>query len=204
VRISSLVMSARHLDMDDDGIRLDLFDDAFFAGPVDKDSVSWSQHQRLLKSESARAWRTIEIVASLVYGSPAGSGILEYREDGPGEILVLGSAIAEQGGAGMSFGERRRRAGLAEVGRPTPVANLGHIFEMFPNIRSVLEALGPEHVDDVRRTRTQPRNLIERVDGEMVAADRLRASALSAAAVGFTTTWRYAAGGIPWEPESRS
>src|SRR5664279_5385473 len=45
VRIGSIVMSGRGSNADDDVVGMNLFDDALFAGSVDEDSVSGSQHR---------------------------------------------------------------------------------------------------------------------------------------------------------------
>jgi hypothetical protein len=63
--------------------------------------------------------------------------------------LRLNLAVAEQACAGMSLGQWRRRARLAEVGCPVPVPDLRHVFEVLPNVVVVFVELPVERVDYV-------------------------------------------------------
>ncbi len=58
-------------------------------------------------------------------------------------------AITEQTCAGMSLGQWRRSAPLAEVGCPSPVSDLGHVFQVLPNVVVVFVQLAVERVDYV-------------------------------------------------------
>ena len=58
-------------------------------------------------------------------------------------------AITEQTCAGMSLGQWRRSARLAEVGCPLPVSDLRHVFQVLSNVVVVLVQLPVERVDYV-------------------------------------------------------
>ena len=70
----------------------------------------------------------------------------------------------------MAFRERRSRIGFAEISRPVPIPDLGHVFEVLANVLMMFVELRIEEFGDFFRSRTQPRDMFERFDGQMVAA----------------------------------
>jgi len=70
----------------------------------------------------------------------------------------------------MTLGQRRRSGWLAEIRRPLPVPDLGHIFQMLSNVVVVFVQLSIEHVDHVRSIGTKPGDILQGVDGDVIAA----------------------------------
>src|ERR1700674_1240793 len=70
----------------------------------------------------------------------------------------------------MSYRQRRWSGGLAEILCPTPIPNFRHILKVLPDISMVLTQFAVEHVDGVRRLRTQSRHMLQRIDGQVEPA----------------------------------
>src|ERR1700674_4379817 len=70
----------------------------------------------------------------------------------------------------MSYRQRRWSGGLAEILCPTPIPNFRHILKVLPDISMVLTQFPVEHVDHVRRLRTQSRHMLKRIDGQVEPA----------------------------------
>ena len=70
----------------------------------------------------------------------------------------------------MAFRERRSRIGFAEISRPVPIPDLGHVFEVLANVLMMFVELRIEEFGDFFRSRAQPRDMLECFDGKVVAA----------------------------------
>src|SRR5579871_3716894 len=102
--------------------------------------------------------RRQQLTAHVVQGSP-GEG-----------IISLPSTVRENCLAGMSFRQRSGPTRIAEVRRPLPVPDLGHILQVPADVVVMLIQLLSKQLDCIRRLQTKPRNMLQRIESEVKAA----------------------------------
>ena len=79
-----------------------------------------------------------------------------YLHAPPLSSSICHLAIGEYASARMPFSQRRRSAQLAEIGCPSPVPDLRHIFQVLSNVVVMFVESSIEHVHYVRSLGTQP------------------------------------------------
>ncbi len=78
--------------------------------------------------------------------------------------------VSEHGLLRMSLGKRSRNCGIAEVLRPLPVPDLGHILQLFTDIVVVALQFLVEEVDCMLRLQTKARDVLQCIERKMEAA----------------------------------